>query len=82
MAKQRKTLAQSGPRIVGGRYFNGYWAQEYTVTAVELIDGVKWITCAWHPKSESTHLMVSDQWDETRVTRHCTPWDARRDQVL
>ncbi len=79
---RRKTLASTDPRTVGGRYFSGYWSQEYTVTALEMRGGVLWLTCTWHPKSESTHPRVSDQWDETRVTRHCTPWDARRDEIL
>ena len=78
----RKTLARTDPRTVGGRYFSGYWSQEYTVNAVDLIDGILWLTCTWHPHSESTHPRASEQWDETRVTRHCTPWDDRRDEIL
>ncbi len=43
----RKTLAQTDPRVAGGRYLSGYWAQEYTVTSLEVRHGVLWLTCQW-----------------------------------
>lgn len=57
----------SDPRQAGGRYFNGYWQLEYTVTAVSERNGVPWFTC---------------EWADGRTTTHCTAWDERRDKVL
>ena len=78
----RKTLAQNDPRTVGGRYLSGYWCQEYTVTAMETRAGTLWLTCQWHAWTPDSHPRASRQWDEPRVTTHCTPWDARRDLVI
>lgn len=35
--------AAAGPQLAGGRYWCGYWREEYTVTA---IDG-DWLTVQW-----------------------------------
>lgn len=55
------------PRQAGGRYVDAYWQQEYTVTAAETIHGMRWVTV---------------RWADGQTTRHCTPWDARRDRVI
>ena len=55
------------PRQAGGRYFDGYWCEAYTVTAAETIHGMRWVTV---------------RWADGQTTRHCTPWDARRDRVI
>lgn len=60
-----------GPRVVGGRYWCGYWRCEYTVLAV----GVREIVVAWDARPGI------GSWTP-RVVTHCTPWDARRDMVL
>ena len=79
---KRKTQAQTDPRKVGGRYFNGYWCQEYTVTSTEVRHGVLWLTCQWHAWTPESHPRVSPHWDDERVTVHCTRWDARRDEIV
>lgn len=57
-----------GPRVPGGRYRSGYWGQEYTVLAV-------WSTLDGWPG-------VRIRWADGRTVEHCTPWDARTDQVV
>ena len=57
------------PRVPGGRYFNGYWRQEYTV-----------LTMFCHISGGTTWFTV--QWAEGHVTTHCTGWDSRRDKVV
>ena len=80
----RKTQAQTDPRKVGGRYFNAYWSQEYRVDGIEDRNGVRWFTVTWIPAEDSSHPRVSQQWagEGYRVTTHCTPWDARRDEIV
>ena len=55
------------PRKVGGRYYSGYWGQEYDVTAMREHNGSQWFTCAW---ADGT------------TTTHCTAWDEWRDKVV
>jgi hypothetical protein len=57
-----------GPRVPGGRYRSGYWGQEYTVLAV------------WSDLSGWPYVRV--QWADGHTVEHCTPWDARADQVV
>jgi hypothetical protein len=83
--RSRRTTVQSDPRVTGGRYLSGYWRQEYTVTAMETRNGILWLTCQWHAWTPASDPRVSRQWAEPgseRVTRHCTPWDARRDAII
>jgi hypothetical protein len=61
---------QVGPRKVGGRYYNGYWGQEYEVLKID--DNPD----SWGPW-EMTVL-----WDDGRETTHCTGWDPKRDRVI
>jgi len=77
-------LAETDPRKPGGRYFCGYWQQEYTVTATEVIHGVLWLDVTWIPSEDARHPRASAQWrgDGYRKTRHCTAWDARRDEII
>jgi hypothetical protein len=56
-----------GPQRVGGRYFCGYWQEEYDVLAVTT--GRAW--------SITVRTVGAT---ETRT--HCTPWDARRDRII
>ena len=60
-------MDKDDPRKVGGRYFSGYWRQEYTVTATEVRNATLWLTC---------------EWADGHSTTHCTSWDARRDRVV
>jgi hypothetical protein len=82
----RKTLAQADPRVVGGRYLNGYWCQEYTVTATESRAGILWLTCQWHAWAPDSHPRASRQWSDPEemyvITTHCTAWDSRRDVII
>jgi hypothetical protein len=70
-----KTLApvdhsrEIGPRVVGGRYRDGYWQDEYTVLAIAT-DVPVW---GWS---------MAVKWSDGHVTQHCTAWDTRRDRVL
>lgn len=62
-----------GPRQVNGRYYSGYWGNEYTVTAIDrdIATGTWSITVA------------TDAEAVLRQSRtHCTPWDHRRDRVV
>lgn len=63
------------PRVVGGRYYCGYWRYDYTVLA---IDGV-WITERMDSPMRSN---LGDPSQVGTVKRHCTAWDARNDRVL
>ena len=57
------------PRVVGGTYRSGYWAEDYTVLAITYghpIWGTQW-TC---------------RWQDGRVTTHSTEWNWRRDRVI
>ncbi|MEU0032057.1 P-loop ATPase [Streptomyces sp. NPDC006335] len=61
---------QVGPRKVGGRYYNGYWGQEYEVLSIDdKPDG-------WGPWG------MTVLWDDGRKTTHCTAWDPKRDRVI
>lgn len=72
-AKQdRKTflwhLQVNGPRVPGGLYRCGYWAEDYEVLAMwSTVDGRQpWLTV---------------RWADGRETTHCTRWDGRRDRT-
>ena len=80
----RRTQAQTDPRKVGGRYFGAYWAHEYRVDAIDESNGARWFTVTWIPTEDATHPRASEQWigDGYHQTRHCTPWDARRDEIV
>jgi hypothetical protein len=56
-----------GPRKEGGRYFNGYWGEEYTVTEIG---------------PSGPGQMMTVEWRDGHQTTHCTPWDQRRDHVI
>lgn len=61
-----------GPRQVGGRYHCGYWAQDYTVVAIERGPREGWPV--WQ-------ITVRDDGDgQTRS--HCTAWEPKCDRVL
>jgi hypothetical protein len=59
-----------GPRVVGGRYFDGYWRQEYEVTDIqpERPDWMGW--------------SITIRWDDGFIAEHCTAWDERSDKVV
>ncbi|WP_329521118.1 hypothetical protein [Spirillospora sp. NBC_01491] len=59
-----------GPRKVGGRYYNGYWGQEYEVLDIET-DRSSWPV--WQ---------VTIRWADGREAAHCTAWDTQRDRVV
>ncbi|MFJ2561293.1 MULTISPECIES: P-loop ATPase [unclassified Streptomyces] len=61
---------QVGPRKVGGRYYNGYWGQEYEVLNID--DNPD----SWGPWE------MTVQWADGRTTTHCTGWDPKRDRVI
>jgi len=52
-----------GPRVVGGRYRCGYWGTEYTVTAIEYLEG-------WRGTS------ITYLWADGHSSTHGTAWDA------
>jgi hypothetical protein len=88
---------QVDPRVVGGRYFSGYWAHEYTVdvmfTTVDpftderggfrWLRGTTWFWVTWIPSEDAVHPRVSGQWrgEGYHSGQHCTAWD-RRDEVV
>ena len=57
-----------GPQKVGGRYFDGYWNKEYTVTAI-----------ARDEHGYPTSITVRDE-EGTRT--HHTAWNAKRDRII
>lgn len=57
-----------GPRVVGGMYRSAYWRKNYTVTAIDIADDAAW--------------SMTVQWEDGRVTTHCTAWHQKRDTVL
>ena len=57
------------PRKPGGRYFCGYWRQEYEVLAM------------WSGIRHATGWMRV-LWADGHETQHCTSWDARRDRII
>lgn len=61
---------QVGPRKVGGRYYNGYWGQEYEVLKID--DNPD----SWGPWE------ITVRWDDGRESTHCTGWDPERDRVI
>lgn len=60
-----------GPRHIGGRYFCGYWRNEYTVLAIDRSDRSWRITEA-----------TDEEAAEGRSRTHCTSWDWNRDKVI
>lgn len=62
--------SETDPRQPGGRYWCGYWAQEYTVDA--MWSGIQRGDTGW----------MRVRWADGTSTTHCTPWDARTDRVL
>lgn len=59
-----------GPRKVGGRYYNGYWGEEYTVLNIET-NRTSWPL--WQ---------ITVRWEDGSKTSHCTAWDPDRDRVV
>ena len=92
------TTPDHGPQRPGGRYFCAYWRHEYMVDtmfttvhavtdaagAARWIPGATWYDVTWIPSEDAIHPRASDQWrgDGYRAGRHCTAWDAHRDQVV
>jgi hypothetical protein len=62
-------IISAGPWRAGGRYLSGYWQQEYEVLS-------------FGPGICGSDWSVTVRWADGRTTRHCTPWDARRDRVI
>ncbi|MFC4066751.1 hypothetical protein [Actinoplanes subglobosus] len=62
-----------GPRQVGGRYYSGYWGEEYTVTAIDrdLVNATWSITEATDAEAAAG-----------RSRTHHTPWEYDRDRVV
>lgn len=61
-----------GPRRTGGRYYSGYWAEEYTVLAVGADDFGGW----------SVTVATDDELKAGTSRTHCTAWDDDRDRVI
>lgn len=57
-----------GPQRVGGRYFCGYWREEFTVLSFQ--------------GSGNATGMMTVRWAKGNTTTHCTPWDPQRDRVV
>ena len=67
--KRQKKVIRRDPRQVGGRYFCGYWRQEYTVLAMEL-----------EPLGVYGRWTV--EWADGHRTTHSTAWDWRHDRII
>ncbi len=71
-----------GPRIVGGRYHDGYWGNQYVVDAIyptsdNPIGWSGWaITC-----HDVTEVNTGKPCIGPKRT-HCTAWDSKRDRVI
>jgi UPF0042 nucleotide-binding protein len=61
---------QIGPQQIGGRYYNGYWGQEYEVLKIDDKPD------SWGPWE------ISIRWADGREDTHCTAWDYERDRVI
>ena len=59
------------PRRVGGRYYCGYWQDEYTVTAIDA-----------ETPCGSPGPWFTVVWSDGHSTTHCTAWDAKQDRVV
>jgi len=58
------------PRVEGGRYYSGYWAEEYEVLAV-------------HPGPHCySGTCWTVRWAGGRTTHHATAWEPRRDRIV
>ncbi|WP_330469322.1 P-loop ATPase (plasmid) [Streptomyces longwoodensis] len=65
-----RIASQLEPREVGGRYYNGYWQQEYEVLHInDKPDGWR----SWE---------MTVRWADGRETTHGTAWDPKRDRVI
>ncbi len=70
-ANARLVPVESGdPRVVGGRYWCGYWRQIYSVLAIRRgsVPGVRHLTVRWE--------------GDLSETTHCTAWDFNYDRVI
>lgn len=56
-------MAKKDPRVVGGRYYSGYWNTEYTVVGINGSD----ITVVW--KGEKTPVTHSQAWNPEKGDR-------------
>lgn len=61
-----------GPRKVGGRYRCAYWAQEYTVVAIQRT----------LPAGDWRRWAITVEWADGHRTTHGTAWDPKRDKVI
>ena len=57
-----------GPQQVGGRYFCGYWQQEYVVLGLRTEPRSTW--------------SITVRWADGITGTHCTSWDPRADRVI
>jgi len=58
-----------GPQVPGGRYFNGYYKEEYTVLA--LVHHMDW-------RGDSIRV----RWVDGSETEHSTAWNPTSDKIL
>ena len=58
------------PRVPGGRYYDGYWREEYTVLE------------RTEPGSGYSGSVFKIRWASGRVVEHQTPWEPWRDRVV
>jgi hypothetical protein len=66
------------PRVVGGRYYCGYWRMEYTVLKFE---GYR-ITCRQETLIDYHNVPESDYNRIGRVWSHSTAWNSMMDRVV
>ncbi|MFB9891539.1 hypothetical protein [Planobispora takensis] len=59
-----------GPRMVGGRYYDGYWGTEDEVLDIDRGPHEGWLP--WTITVRDEH---GERW-------HCTAWDPQRDKVV
>jgi hypothetical protein len=58
------------PRVAGGRYWSGYWAQPYSVETIDVT-----------PHGSLMHIVV--RWEhDGRITSHFTAWNPTWDRII
>lgn len=76
LMREANVISTNDPRKPGGRYWSGYWQEEYTVEA--MFSQIRPEIPGW---GHSDGWMTV-RWADGHTTTHCTAWDERRDRVL
>ena len=81
--RQQQYLTEAiGPQVVGGRYYCGYWRNEYVVDRI-------WTTrdnpLGWSDWAIEVHDVTEINTGNPTVGSpriHCTAWEPKQDRVL